>query len=59
MDTGHQEKRDGNVGVVAEQTFTHDWLIPALGIDRHDIDRKSVGCRPFPHVLPLDDLQSG
>ncbi len=27
------------VGIVAQPTVTHDWLIHALGIDRYDIDR--------------------
>jgi hypothetical protein len=33
------------VGLVTEPTRTHDWLIPALGLDRYDFDRGIVGQR--------------
>jgi hypothetical protein len=40
------------VGIVAEPTVTHDWLIPALGIDHYGIDRKPVWQRSV-HPLRL------
>jgi hypothetical protein len=30
-------------GVVSDPTTTHDWLIPALGIDGYDITRRRIG----------------
>jgi hypothetical protein len=30
------------IGMVAEPTVTHDWLIAALGIDHYRIDRKRL-----------------
>lgn len=48
--TAHLVRRIMNAPVTIDAPRTHDWLIPALGLDRYDIERKEYRGRVVPHA---------
>jgi hypothetical protein len=44
--THHLANLYAKTGAFADPAATHDWLIPALGMDRYPIERRDLGDRP-------------
>lgn len=56
--TAHLVRRIMNAPVTIGAPRTHDWLIPALGLDRYDIERREYRGPVVPYVPGAPDLNA-